>query len=61
MAPLAPMVRHFPGFCLRKNCLTGAVPFFSGVPPEGGGGYKKILRIFSSGPLLRYSDLHMYC
>ena len=47
MAPLAPTVRHFPGFCSRKKipnrCSTF---FFPGVPMEGGEGTKKIVRIF---------------
>ena len=55
MAPLAPTVKHFPGFlgsACEKNFLASALPFFSGVAPEGGGGgtKKKFLRIFFQWP-----------
>ena len=35
MAPLAPTVRHFPGFCLRKKFPNKCITFFT---PGGGGG-----------------------
>ena len=45
MAPLAPTVGYFTGFCLRKKKFRrSAVPFFFGGYPRKGGGYgKKIL------------------
>ena len=55
MAPLAPTVGHFPGFCLRKKfpnkCSTF---FFGGYPWRGGGGTKKnFCEFFSTAPLVR--------